>query len=96
MASGSTRPRISDSEVASCLLHWDWESMDWVTLSSGVKWRKLGMVAAEVAAVPGTGTGTEGGAGPNSEDRKSCSTLVLTSGSSFNRIFPLGCSLSRG
>ena len=66
--------------------------MDWVTLSSGVKWRKLGMVAAEVAEVLGTGTGTEGGAGQNSEDRKSCST----SGSSFNRIFPLGCSLSRG
>ena len=91
-----TRPRISDSAELergdSCLVHPAPESRDWVTLSSGVKWGKLGM-AEEV-----TGRDKEAGADtPNSEDRKSCSTLVaVTSGSSFRQSFELGGSLSRG
>ena len=104
-----TRPRMSDSvELArgegACLLHWDWPwSRLWVTLSSGVKWRKLGMGAVETTGeltTDGGGLVRGGGAvTENSEDRKSCSTLV-TSGSSFRQSFETelcwGCSLSRG
>ena len=105
-----TRPRMSDSaelergEGACCLLHWLWESRDWVTLSSGVKWRKLGIVAVVTTGeLTTTGGGLEtrgGGVTENSEDRKSCSTLELTSGSCLRHSLELpgpgGCSLSRG
>ena len=104
-----TRPRMSDSAElergeGACLLHWLWESRDWVTLSSGVKWRKFGMAAVETTGeltTPGGGLETRGGGvTENSEDRKSCSTLELTSGSclrpSFELPWPGGCSLSRG
>ena len=106
-----TRPRMSDSVElergeGACLLHWAWPwSRDCVTLSSGVKWRKLGMGAVVTTGeltTDGGGRVRAGGAvTENSEDRKSCSTLV-TSGSSFRQSFETelcccwGCSLSLG
>ena len=90
-----TRPRRSDSAElergeAAALLHWDW-STDWVTLSSGVKWRKLGMVAVVTTGEVTTGWGSGGAVTENPEDRKSCSTLVLiTSGSSLRQSFEPG------
>ena len=89
-----TRPRMSDSAElergeGACLLHWaaccPW-SRDWVTLSSGVKWRKLGMVAVVTGGLVTRDGGGRHVVTEKSEDRKSCSTLVLTSGSSDFRL----------